>query len=323
MEKYTASANSNPNNVIVATNVSKTYKGAAHNTLVGVGPKQGLSFSVKRNEVFGIIGPDGAGKTTLFRLMTSLLKPDKGVMTVLGQNAATNYRDIRNHIGYMPGTFSLYPDLTVKETLHFFAKLFNTTVEANYNLVKHVYQQIEPFQHRKARNLSGGMKQKLALSCALIHKPQILFLDEPTTGIDPLSRVDLWDMLRMLSNSGVTVVVSTAYMDEVKRCDRVAFMLDGQFLSVNSPSKFEQQYPYPLFAVQGNRRLELLERLRTYPNTVSCYAFGETLHLSVKPNTAASEVESFLSQTGLQANITPITANIEDAFMNLSENHKA
>ena len=304
--------------VIIADKVKKTYPGVKKGEAVGVGPVEPLSFEVRRDEIFGIIGPDGAGKTTLFRLMTSLLVPESGTLTVLGYDTIKDYRQIRKHVGYMPGVFSLYPDLSIRENLNFFATLFGTTVEENYDLIRQIYVQIEPFKDRKARNLSGGMKQKLALCCALVHKPEILFLDEPTTGIDPISRVDLWDMLRNLSGQGVSIVVSTAYMDEAKRCDRIAFMLDGRFLAVDEPANFERNYPLKLLAVRGNDRLKLIERLRAFPGTHSCYAFGETLHLAAEENVQPEEVLAYLETLHPEAKVYPIDPTIEDAFIHLS-----
>ena len=194
-----------------------------------------VSLSVDEGEVFGLIGPDGAGKSTLFRIMATLLRPDSGTATVGGCDTVRQKRAIRNVVGYMPGRFSLYSDLTVGENLHFFATLFNTTVEENYDSIKAIYSQIEPFRNRRAGALSGGMKQKLALSCALVHKPKVLLLDEPTTGVDPVSRKELWEMLGQLKRRGITIVAATPYIDEIRRCERVAFIDGGKVRGIGTP----------------------------------------------------------------------------------------
>lgn len=195
----------------------------------------GVSLRVRRGEIFGLIGPDGAGKTTLFRILTTLLHADSGTAMVAGYDVERQYKEIRRRVGYMPGRFSLYQDLTVEENLHFFATVFGTSIRENYDLVRDIYSQIEPFRTRRAGALSGGMKQKLALSCALIHKPEVLFLDEPTTGVDPVSRRELWDMLRRLRNQGITIVVSTPIVDEARQCDRIAFIHHGQVHGIDTP----------------------------------------------------------------------------------------
>ena len=223
--------------MVTVNHIVKTYnKGSVHAV-------HDISFSVEKGELFGLIGPDGAGKTSIFRILTTLLLADKGDASVNGLNVVRDYRAIRNCIGYMPGKFSLYQDLTVGENLNFFAALFGTTVRANYDLVKDIYEQIEPFKTRRAGKLSGGMKQKLALCCALIHKPVVLFLDEPTTGVDAVSRKEFWDMLKRLKAQGITILVSTPYMDEAVRCDRIALIQSGKILSIDAPEKIMQQYP--------------------------------------------------------------------------------
>jgi ABC-2 type transport system ATP-binding protein len=289
---------------------------------VGVGTApEGLSFAVRRGEIFGIIGPDGAGKSTLFRILCSLLKPESGTAIVDGCDVVQDYLELRRHIGYMPGTFSLYGDLTVRENLDFYATLFGTTVEENYPLVEDIYKQIEPFETRLASRLSGGMKQKLALSCALIHKPHVLFLDEPTTGIDPISRIDLWEMLRKLSRDGVTVVVSTAYMDEAAKCDRVAFMRRGSFIAVDTPSHLVSGYPYPLFTLRADDRLHALRYLESTPLTRHVYAFGDAFHISLdraedeQPLTEYIAADPQLRGSRLE----PTEPNLEDAFLLLSD----
>jgi ABC-type multidrug transport system ATPase subunit len=224
---------------IVINGISKSYG--------KVQALRGVSLSVEEGELFGLIGPDGAGKTTLFRLLTTLLFPDEGTATVCGLDIVKDYRLIREQVGYMPGRFSLYQDLSVEENLQFFASLFGTTVEENYSLVAPIYSQIEPFRKRKAGKLSGGMKQKLALSCALIHKPRVLFLDEPTTGVDVVSRVELWDMLQSLRQQGITILVSTPYMDEAQRCSRVALISGGTILGVDTPEDVVRKSGRPTF----------------------------------------------------------------------------
>ncbi|MDR0833148.1 MAG: ABC transporter ATP-binding protein [Candidatus Symbiothrix sp.] len=223
-----------------------------------------ISFEVQACELFGLIGPDGAGKTTLFRILTSLLLADSGIAVVDGLDVRTDYKELRHHIGYMPGRFSLYPDLTVEENLNFFATLFNTTVQENYYLIKDIYQQIEPFKTRKAGKLSGGMKQKLALSCALIHKPAVLFLDEPTTGVDPVSRKEFWEMLRKLKLEGITIIVSTPYMDEANRCDRIALIQHGTIMSIDTPAHIIAQYADKIPPKEGATAGQRLEECFIY-----------------------------------------------------------
>lgn len=213
--------------MVIIENVKKKYGVVA--------ALDGVSLRVRRGEIFGLIGPDGAGKTTLFRILTTLLHADSGTAMVAGYDVERQYKEIRRRVGYMPGRFSLYQDLTVEENLHFFATVFGTSIRENYDLVRDIYSQIEPFRTRRAGALSGGMKQKLALSCALIHKPEVLFLDEPTTGVDPVSRRELWDMLRRLRNQGITIVVSTPIVDEARQCDRIAFIHHGQVHGIDTP----------------------------------------------------------------------------------------
>lgn len=282
---------------------------------VGVGTApSGLSFEVNRGEIFGVIGPDGAGKSTLFRILCSLMLPDEGRAVVAGYDIDKEYKELRKVIGYMPGTFSLYPDLSVEENLQFFATIFGTTIEENYHLIEDIYSQIEPFKTRKAGSLSGGMKQKLALSCALIHSPEVLFLDEPTTGIDPISRVDLWKMLRKLAKEGVTIVVSTPYMDEAKQCDRIAFMQEGQFLTVETPVALEREYPYPIFEVEGEDRLEMLGLLSTFPKAINSFAFGEVFHITTQEGVTSEEIATHIGSNSVRQ----INAGLEDAFLLLS-----
>src|SRR5689334_1654583 len=216
-----------------------------------------VSFEAEQGELFGIIGPDGAGKTTLFRILTTLLIASKGTATVDGFDVVKDFKEIRKRVGYMPGKFSLYQDLTVEENLAFFATLFNTSIEENYELVKDIYVQIEKFKKRKAGALSGGMKQKLALSCALIHKPSVLFLDEPTTGVDAVSRKEFWDLLRNLQKQNITIVVSTPYMDEASLCDRVALIQDGRILKIDSPTGITRKFERTLWAFKADEMYRL------------------------------------------------------------------
>jgi ABC-type multidrug transport system ATPase subunit len=237
-----------------------------------------VSFEVRPVELFGLVGPDGGGKTTLFRILTTLLVPDAGRAAVLGLDVVRDLWAIRARVGYMPGRFSLYPDLSVEENLRFFASVFGTTVEAGYETIAPIYRQIEPFRERRAAALSGGMKQKLALSCALVHRPEILFLDEPTTGVDAVSRREFWDLLHQLRATGLTVVVSTPYMDEASRCDRVALMQGGRILAIDAPEAIGARFPGPLLAVRGGDRYRMLAALRRYPHAASALPFGDELH---------------------------------------------
>lgn len=278
----------------------------------------GVSLDVRHGETFGIIGPDGAGKSTLFRLLTSLLVPDEGTAQVEGLDTVRDYREIRKIIGYMPGKFSLYQDLTVEENLTFFATLFGTTIQENYHLVEDIYKQIEPFKTRMAGKLSGGMKQKLALCCALIHKPKVLFLDEPTTGVDPVSRKEFWDMLGRLKNNGITILVSTPYMDEAGRCDRIALIRNGKFLTVNSPAGIIAEFPDQLYSVRSDRMHVLLGDLRAYTGTVRAFSFGDSVHLSTSGEANIEELMKFL-QNRKHNNITinAIQPSVEDCFMRI------
>jgi ABC-2 type transport system ATP-binding protein len=282
-----------------------------------------VSFTVDYGELFGIVGPDGAGKTTLFRILTTLIVPDAGVANVLGLDVVRDLWAIRSRVGYMPGRFSLYPDLSVIENLEFFASVFGTTVEKGYELIAPVYRQIEPFRDRRAEALSGGMKQKLALSCALVHRPDILFLDEPTTGVDAVSRREFWDQLAVLKKSGLTIVVSTPYMDEAIRCDRVALVQSGRILDVDRPAAISERYPLPLLAVTGGDRHRMLATLRAFPNAHSVFPFGEALHYTDRradadPKGIAAELTAYLHGHGHpDASGRPIAADIEDSFMHL------
>jgi ABC-type multidrug transport system ATPase subunit len=276
----------------------------------------GVSFSVEDGEIFGVIGPDGAGKSSLFRILTSLLLPDSGTAIMNGYDVVKDYRKIRQIIGYMPGRFSLYQDLSVEENLTFFATLFNTTIEENYHLIKDIYQQIEPFKKRRAGALSGGMKQKLALSCALIHKPEILILDEPTTGVDPVSRKEFWDMLGRLKEQGIIILVSTAYMDEASRCDRIALIREGEFIANNTPQGIIDDYSGVLWSVEGSRMSALLSALRGFSAIRTSFAFGDKHHITVEETLRPDELRQYLAGKGFNdVHIAPVTPTVEDCFM--------
>lgn len=292
----------------------------------------GVDLSVNEGEIFGIIGPDGAGKTTLFRILTTLLLADSGEVSVDGFDAVREYREIRKRIGYMPGRFSLYQDLTVEENLKFFATVFGTTIAENYDLIADIYRQIEPFKKRRAGALSGGMKQKLALSCALIHRPRVLFLDEPTTGVDPVSRKEFWDMLSRLRDGGITILVSTPYMDEAARCDRVALIREGRFLQTDSPEEIGRSYQGCLVAIRGPHMYAMLKDVRSFPGIRSAFPFGDSIHAGFDAandraagsggggDTLAREVERWLRDRGHgEARAEPIKAGIEDCFLSLSD----
>lgn len=278
-----------------------------------------VTFEVRPAELFGLVGPDGGGKTTLFRILTTLLVPDEGTAAVLGLDVVRDLWAIRARVGYMPGRFSLYPDLSVEENLRFFASVFGTTLEAGYDIIAPIYRQIEPFRTRRAAALSGGMKQKLALSCALVHRPDILFLDEPTTGVDAVSRREFWDLLGELKASGLTIVVATPYMDEAARCDRVALVQEGRILAIDQPAAIGQRFPRPLFAVRGQRRYAMLQALRGFPHAASVFPFGEELHYSDKrAHASPADVGAFLRAGGFaDAEVSAIEPGIEDTFMAL------
>lgn len=279
-----------------------------------------ITFEVRRGELFGLIGPDGAGKTTLFRLLTTLLDPDEGRATVDGLDIVTQYREIRKRVGYMPGRFSLYPDLSVAENLEFFAALFGVKVEANYDLIAPIYRQIEPFRKRRAGKLSGGMKQKLALCCALIHHPSVLFLDEPTTGVDAVSRGEFWDMLFDLKRQGISILVSTPYMDEACRCDRIALCDNGHLLGIDTPAGIVAQFDELLYALSGSDMYGLLLEARRADGVKECYPFGASHHLVVAEGFDAGAFERQLRQRGFKAvTVEPVQAGIEDVFMKLMQ----
>jgi ABC-2 type transport system ATP-binding protein len=303
-------------NAITLDNLTKTYN---KGKVLAVDK---ASFEVTDGEMFGLIGPDGAGKTTIFRVLTTLLLPDSGSGTVAGLDIVKDYAAIRNCIGYMPGRFSLYQDLTVEENLNFFATIFNTSIRENYNLIKDIYVQIEPFKTRRAGKLSGGMKQKLALCCALIHKPKVLFLDEPTTGVDAVSRVEFWEMLKRLKAQGITILVSTPYMDEAVLCDRIALIQSGKILSIDTPQNTVKKYPGKLYAVRSTSMHRLLNDLRGYEDTLSCFTFGDAMHLTFKNDAPdnVNKLKAYLSSKGHeQLEINEIPAGIEDYFIKISQ----
>lgn len=293
---------------IVIDNLSKSYG--------KVKALDNVSFSVRNGELFGLIGPDGAGKTTLFRLLTTLLTPDSGSAKVAGWDVVDDYLAIRSCVGYMPGTFSLYQDLTVEENLNFFAALFGASVRDSYELVEPIYKQIKPFKNRRAGKLSGGMKQKLALSCALIHRPKVLFLDEPTTGVDAVSRSEFWSMLADLKQRGITILVSTPYMDEASLCDRIALCNEGRLLGLDSPHQLVASFQSPLWAIRAKNMYALLEVARRFEGVTECYPFGEFHHLVV---TDAFDAEKFARQMNRCDDFVMCEAHptIEDLFIKL------
>ncbi len=299
--------------IISVRNLKKSYDGGRTHAL------RGLDFDVTEGEIYGIIGPDGAGKTTLFRILTTLLLADEGSASVDGLDVVEGYKAIRRRIGYMPGRFSLYQDLSVEENLDFFATTFNTTVEENYDLVRDIYCQIEKFKSRKAGKLSGGMKQKLALSCALIHAPRVLFLDEPTTGVDPVSRKEFWEMLRKLKERhGITILVSTPYMDEAMQCDRIALIQDGKFLKIDTPRAIIAAYGERLWAVRGDNMHRLLDDLRAFPHVKTAFSFGETFHVTVDDSVGTKDLMTYLLERKHEnVSVYPVEATIEDCFMSL------
>jgi ABC-type multidrug transport system ATPase subunit len=297
---------------IVVSNISKSYK--------TVKALKNISFKVNKGELFGLIGPDGAGKTTLFRVLTTLLIADEGRATVAGFDLIKDYKTIRENVGYMPGRFSLYQDLTVEENLKFFATIFGTTIAENYDLIKDIYVQIEPFKTRRAGKLSGGMKQKLALSCALIHKPKVLFLDEPTTGVDPVSRKEFWEMIKRLQQKGITILVSTPYMDEAALCDRIALIQAGTILQIDTPEAIIKHYPKAIYNVSADNMYQLIQSLKAYEHSHSVYPFGEFVHYTDKrKGFDPQQLKHYLEEkqlAGISIEITQPT--IEDAFMELA-----
>ena len=298
---------------ISVRHISKSYK--------NVKALEDISFEVKEGELFGLIGPDGAGKTTLFRILTTLLIANEGSATVADFDVVLDYKKIRNNVGYMPGKFSLYQDLTIEENLNFFATIFGTTIEENYDLIKEIYVQIEPFKDRRAGKLSGGMKQKLALCCALIHKPKVLFLDEPTTGVDPVSRKEFWEMLKRLQQKGITILVSTPYMDEAALCDRIALIQDGKILQIDTPQAIVKHYPKQIYNVSANDTYQLLNSLNAYKHNHSVYPFGEFVHYTdSRSDFNPKDLIDYLESKDLSnIEIEKTEPTIEDTFMELAK----
>lgn len=277
-----------------------------------------VSFSVGYGEIFGLIGPDGAGKTSIFKILTTLINPDSGTSSVGGMDIISDYKNIRKHIGYMPGKFSLYHDLSIKEHLEFFASIFDVNIEDSYRIIEPIYKQLEPFSHRPAGKLSGGMKQKLALCCALVHMPEILLLDEPTTGVDAVSRKEFWDMLKDLRDNGLGILVSTPYMDEAARCDRIALIHKGEILGIDTPAGIRNGYKERLFAISSDRMYDMLRSARMYPGVKNCYTAGETHHLVADEDFDPEAFkEEMVSQGYGNVHIETIAVGIEDVFISL------
>jgi ABC-2 type transport system ATP-binding protein len=303
---------------VVVKNIRKTYNKEA---VVAVND---ISFEVKKAELFGLIGPDGAGKTSVFRMLTTLLLPDSGAASVSGLDIVKDFKKIRSQVGYMPGKFSLYQDLTVEENLIFFATIFNTNVEENYDLIKDIYIQIEPFKNRRAGQLSGGMKQKLALCCALIHKPTVLFLDEPTTGVDTVSRKEFWEMLKKLKDQGITILVSTPYMDEATMCERIALMQQGKIMSIDTPQNIINTYPKKMYAIKARKMSSLLKELNSNPLMESANSFGEFHHITFKNGDLSDNLELLNTLKNAQyddVEFKEIQPTIEDCFIHLMQHN--
>jgi len=281
---------------------------------------QDINLEIRKAEIFGLIGPDGAGKTSLFRILTTLSLADAGKASVCGKDVVEKYQEIRSSIGYMPGHFALYHDLSVEENLNFYATVFGTTIAENYDTIKEIYSQIEMFKDRKAGALSGGMKQKLALCCALVHKPEVLFLDEPTTGVDAVSRKEFWAMLARIKASGVTIFVSTPYMDEASLCDRIALILNGKIIDKGTPAEIVSRYPHRLYGVQGDNMFQILKVLRPLEGVLICSSFGCECHVAVaQEGPDESQLLATLDSAGLWGcKVESIKPGIEDCFIGLS-----
>ncbi len=299
---------------VILKNIIKTYNKGEITAVNNV------SFEVEKGELFGLIGPDGAGKTSIFRLLTTLLLPDSGTASVNGFDIVKDYKAIRKRVGYMPGKFSLYQDLTVEENLTFFATVFNTTIKENYELIRDIYVQIEPFKTRRAGKLSGGMKQKLALCCALIHRPTVLFLDEPTTGVDTVSRKEFWEMLKRLKKQGITILVSTPYMDEAMLCERIALIQNGKIMTINTPEKIIAQYPGNLYSIKSKNMSRLLHDIKDFEGIESCNSFGEFHHISFQIDSVEThnKLLNYLNaKNHPQVEFEITTPTVEDCFINL------
>ncbi len=303
----------NKNNHISVVNIEKSYE--KHRALCST------TFDVSQGELFGLIGPDGAGKTTLFRILTTMLLPDSGQASMAGFDVVKEYKKIRKIVGYMPGRFSLYHDLTVEENLNFFATIFGTTIKDNYDLIKDIYIQIEPFKNRQAGKLSGGMKQKLALSCALIHRPEILVLDEPTTGVDAVSRKEFWELLKRFKNEGITIIVSTPYMDEAAMCDRIALIQDGNIMEINHPSEVIKKYDKHLLAIRTSQNHKVIDDLKLLDKDCMAYLFGQKIHYSTLQKPDISQLHEYIQKKGYtEIEIEFCTPTIEDCFLSLMNN---
>ncbi len=292
--------------------LSKTYNKAS------VLAFSDVNLSIKTGELFGLIGPDGAGKTSLFRVLTTLLLPDTGSAIVCGHDVVKDFKEIRKIAGYMPGKFSLYQDLSIQENLDFFATVFNTTFEANRSSIEEIYVQLEPFKNRPAGKLSGGMKQKLALCCALIHQPKILFLDEPTTGVDPVSRKEFWDMLARLKSRGITIIVSTPYMDEAEKCDRIGLIQNGKILTVDTLQNILNNFSENIYALKTNKVYQVAKLLKNDAAVKSVFSFGENLHITLNKNIELDQLSHILKQNNIAESPIHIAPTIEDVFMSLS-----
>ncbi len=296
--------------VIEIKNVSRNFK--------NIRALDSINLEVDKSEIFGLIGPDGAGKSTLFRILVTLLLPSSGEATMCGYDVVKDYREIRKIVGYMPGRFSLYHDLSVEENLKFYARVFGTTINENYDLIRDIYEQIEPFKNRRAGKLSGGMKQKLALSCALIHRPEILVLDEPTTGVDAVSRKEFWDLLSRIKEEGITIIVSTPYMDEASRCDRVGLIQKGNLLKIGKPEAITRSFDRPLYSIRSSSsNYQMLLRLRKYPWCHSAWLFGQDIHLSLGDKDQVADLKLAAESWDDLAELKEISAGVEDTFIEL------
>lgn len=302
-------------NSIVLKNISKRFN--ANQAL------SDINLAINNNEFFGIIGPDGAGKTTLIRIITTLLLPDNGEVFINGINAIKNFKEIRKIIGYMPGKFSLYQDLSVEENLRFFATVFGTTIKENYHLIEDIYVRLEPFKNRRAGALSGGMKQKLALCCALIHKPEFLVLDEPTTGVDAVSRQEFWEMLNRLKKQGITIVVSTPYMNEANQCDRIALIQKGEIMQTDTPINIVESYSKKLYSLKSSKLYESYKLLEKFDKLSAVHLFGQELHLSTQNIQDTPQiVRNYMDKYQIEVDISEIKPGIEDCFMDLMLNNE-
>jgi len=280
---------------------------------------KGISLRIAKGELFGLIGPDGAGKTTLIRILNTLLLPDQGEARVLGYPLKKGYRKIRRNVGYVPGHSALYNDLSVRENLRFYATIFGSSVQEHYDLIRDIYEPLKPFEDRPAGKLSGGMRQKLALSCALIHRPDLIFLDEPSTGVDPVSRLELWDTISRLKTEGITLLVATPNMDEAARCDRIAFMQEGQILATDSPGGMRDRFDRFLLAVYGQNKMALLRDLRLFPGVEEAYAFGQSIHTSFLRPPDEDRLGAYLQAKGhTQVRLEQAEPTIEDIFIRMN-----